>query len=78
MYLGKINHATKQIYVFHIYIFKSYLTYSMLLGKYDTICIPKDTMYLFYVNVSIKTIDKNSNKEFVKHKLVYPSMFIVM
>ena len=23
-------------------------------------------MYLFYVNVSIKTIDKNSNKEFVK------------
>ena len=34
--------------------------------------------YIFYVNVSIKTIDKNSNKEFVKHKLVYPSMFIVM
>ena len=29
--------------------------------------------------INIKTIDKNSNKEFVKHKLVYyPSMFIVM
>ena len=72
MYL-EINHATKQIYVFHIYIFKSYLTYSMLLGKYDrfcisldTICVSLDTMYLFHVNVSIKTIDKNSNKEFVK------------
>ena len=38
----------------------------MLLGKYDTFCISKDTMYLFHVNVSIKTIDKNSNKEFVK------------
>ena len=38
----------------------------MLLGKYDTFCISLDTMYIFHVNVSIKTIYKNSNKEFVK------------
>ncbi len=49
----------------------------MLLGKYDRFCISKDTMYLFHVNVSIKTIDKNSNKEFVKQACL-SSMFIVM
>ena len=37
----------------------------MLLGKCDTFCISL-TQYIFHVNVSIKTIDKNSNKEFVK------------
>ena len=44
----------------------------MLLGKYDTfcisrdtICVSKDTIY-FLCKCSIKTIDKNSNKEFVK------------
>ena len=47
----------------------------MLLGKYDRFCVSLDTiisitlkykLYIFHVNVSIKTIDKNSNKEFVK------------
>ena len=65
-------------FMFLIHIYLKAISHIVCYWENRTPFVSLKIQCIFHVNVSIKTIDKNSNKEFVKHNLVYPSMFIVM